>query len=139
MVELSEQETASWCAELIQNFNKKQIVLLYGTVGAGKTSLVKKILLQLGSMASSPTYSLINQYQTKMNQPVYHVDLYRLKDEDDLESTGFWDLFSEPEALIFIEWPEKISINDLPLDWSTQSIRIEHAGDLSKRKYFIER
>jgi tRNA threonylcarbamoyladenosine biosynthesis protein TsaE len=92
-------------AEKIINFNKK-IILFYGDIGAGKTTLIKEICKQLNSKSnfSSPTYQIVNEYSCP-NALIYHFDLYRIKTKMELIDLGFDDyLFSENYCLI--EWPE---------------------------------
>ena len=87
----------------------KKIFCFYGELGAGKTTLIKEICKQLGvkDEGSSPTFSLINEYKTKNNTPIYHLDLYRLKNESEIFDIGYEDyLFSGNYCLI--EWPEKM-------------------------------
>ena len=81
-------------------------VLLAGNLGAGKTTLVQHIVKRLGGndVVQSPTFSLINQYQIG-HQPVYHLDLYRLNNQEDLIEAGIVDTL-DSGAMCFIEWPE---------------------------------
>ena len=83
----------------------KKIIVFNGEMGSGKTTLIKAICKALGSKdeASSPTYSIVNEYHGE--QLIYHFDLYRLKDEDELIDIGFSD-YTESEAYCLIEWPE---------------------------------
>lgn len=84
-------------------------------------------------MPDSPTFSIINQYPCSQ-KTIYHVDLYRLEDESDIESTGFWDLFREEEALIFIEWAEKIPDDQWPKNWSRQNLTLSFTNKDDVRK-----
>ena len=97
-------------AKSILEFAKeKKVFCFYGELGAGKTTLIKEICKQLGvkDEGSSPTFSLINEYQTNNNKPIYHLDLYRLKNESEIFDIGYEDyLFSGNYC--FIEWPEKM-------------------------------
>lgn len=86
----------------------KRVVALHGEMGAGKTTFVNAVCDQLGvtDAVSSPTFSIINQYMIAGGQKVYHIDLYRLKDEDEAVQAGVEDcLFSG--SWCFVEWPEK--------------------------------
>lgn len=97
----------------------KSIWLLEGEVGSGKTETVKTVARVLGlKEVASPSFAIHHQYLTAEGWPVDHLDLYRLESADDLESTGFWDLFGEPEALILIEWADRLSFDYLPRDWA---------------------
>lgn len=93
------------------------IFLLEGPVGAGKTEFVKSLAQKIGlKNVASPSFALQLSYELE-ELHIHHVDLYRLKSEDDLESTGFWDLFSSEDSLVIIEWADMINVDFLPMDW----------------------
>jgi tRNA threonylcarbamoyladenosine biosynthesis protein TsaE len=88
------------------------VVLLHGDLGAGKTTLVKGIAAALGidGVVSSPSFSLVNEYDTSLTPRVtrlYHVDLYRLQGPEDLDSIGFDDLVASADGVTLVEWPER--------------------------------
>lgn len=89
---------------------KYDTVLFYGDLGAGKTTLIKALVRELGSSDNvlSPTFSLINEYKTEENQSIFHLDLYRLKEENEAFDLGIEEIL-ESECLKFIEWPQKIN------------------------------
>ncbi len=85
------------------------IILLSGEVGAGKTTLIKEILkiLQVNDNVNSPTFSIINEYLSDDKKTIYHIDLYRIKNIDELHSIGFFE-YLESNNLCFIEWGNMI-------------------------------
>ena len=107
----SAEETLAFGEKLGASFkNELYIVTLQGELGAGKTLLTKGIAKGLGVpdwyYLNSPTFTLINEYQGRL--PLYHFDLYRLSDIDELFELGFNDYLAGPGVLV-IEWPEKAS------------------------------
>jgi tRNA threonylcarbamoyladenosine biosynthesis protein TsaE len=85
------------------------VILFHGEMGVGKTTLIKQLCKTLGvtSTTSSPTFSLVNEYETIDNQVVYHFDFYRLKNEMEALDMGADDYFYSGNWC-FIEWAEKI-------------------------------
>ncbi len=96
-------------AKLILNQNPNKVLLFNGNMGVGKTTLIKSLSQNLGvkGNTSSPTFSLVNEYQTNENQVVYHFDCYRLKNEFEALDMGI-DEYLYSGNWCFIEWPEKI-------------------------------
>ena len=121
----SEEETIALGERLARELPSKQVVLLIGQLGAGKTTLAKGIVKGLGAASpdevSSPTFTLIHEYGG-----VYHVDLYRLDDRRELATLELEDLFDR-EAIVLIEWGERFP-QILPPERTEISIRAG-AGD----------
>ncbi|MDC0104618.1 tRNA (adenosine(37)-N6)-threonylcarbamoyltransferase complex ATPase subunit type 1 TsaE [Bacteroidia bacterium] len=89
---------------------QKHIYLLYGNLGAGKTTWVKYLVSHLGGDArqvDSPTFSIVNTYEVNGNQ-IHHFDLYRLESLEEIEDIGFME-YIDSGNLCIIEWPEKIA------------------------------
>ena len=103
----SEEETIAVGREIAPSLTPGA-VLLIGTLGAGKTTLAKGIVegLQAGSAndVSSPTFTLIHQYGD--SKPVYHIDLYRLDEERQVERLGLEELFASG-SIVLLEWAER--------------------------------
>ncbi len=85
-------------------------VLFYGQMGVGKTTLIKEIAKQLGvtTTLTSPTFSIVNEYETASSDMLYHFDCYRIEDENEALDFGIEEYLSSGNYN-FIEWPEKIS------------------------------
>jgi tRNA threonylcarbamoyladenosine biosynthesis protein TsaE len=99
---------------IIEN-SKSKIITFHGEMGAGKTTLIKEVVKYLGieDVTSSPTFSLVNQYQTNTNVLVFHFDFYRINNETEAMDMGIEEYF-DSGAWCFIEWPNKVK-NLLPL------------------------
>jgi len=120
--------------KLIKEVQSK-IILLYGTMGVGKTTLVKSMVKALGSHdeVSSPTFSILNEYMLK-NGKLFHFDLYRIEDIEEALNFGIEDyLYSEEWVLI--EWPELIK-SILPNEYD--EVYLTESSE-NKRKIVIKR
>ena len=86
-----------------------RVWLLYGEMGSGKTTFVKSLCAHLGvtDMASSPTFSIVNEYETDDHRKIYHFDFYRIKNEAEAYDIGTEEYFYSGH-LCLVEWPEKI-------------------------------
>jgi tRNA threonylcarbamoyladenosine biosynthesis protein TsaE len=84
------------------------VFAFHGEMGAGKTTLIVALCRALGvqDAASSPTFSIINEYADGQGQPVFHMDLYRLNDPEEITQTGVEDTIASG-AICLVEWPEK--------------------------------
>ena len=102
------------------------VVLLQGDLGAGKTTLARGFLRGLGYQGAvrSPTYTLLEPYPVASGT-VYHLDLYRLADPEELDYLGLRDL-DEPGATFLVEWPER-GLGALPP--ADLEIHLDHAGE----------
>tara|TARA_B100000767_G_scaffold207028_1_gene193947 strand:+ start:401 stop:808 length:408 start_codon:yes stop_codon:yes gene_type:complete len=102
-------------SEIISSVTNKKL-LFYGQMGVGKTTLIKEICNQLGVLdtISSPTFSLVNEYNTSNKLKVFHFDFYRIENEEEALDIGIEEYF-DTSHWCFVEWPENIE-NLLPLD-----------------------
>ena len=105
-----------------------KVILFHGEMGVGKTTLIKQLCKTLGvsSATSSPTFSLVNEYETIDNQVVYHFDFYRLKNEMEALDMGADDYFYSGNWC-FIEWAEKIP-SLIPDEHAVITIKIVENG-----------
>ncbi len=121
--ELVGAELARYLIENGENF-----IALYGDLGAGKTAFTRGLASELAPDAPvcSPTYTIVNEYSGKI--PLFHFDMYRIEDEDSLESIGFYDYFNR--GIIVTEWSENI-----PFALPDRYIRvtIEKLGEASRK------
>ncbi len=102
----------------------QKVILFHGEMGVGKTTLIKQLCENLGVLeaTSSPTFSLVNEYEIANNQLVYHFDFYRLQNEMEALDMGADDYFYSGNWC-FIEWAEKIP-NLIPEEHSIITIEL---------------
>ena len=104
--------------------SKSKVLLFYGEMGNGKTTLIKALCKALGvsDPVTSPTFSIVNEYLGTQNTLLYHFDCYRIEEEEENLDISF-DQYIENGDWIFIEWPQKIE-NLLPTN--SQEIKISN-------------
>ena len=95
--------------DLVKAAGDCTVWLFYGEMGAGKTTLIKAVCKMLGvhSIMTSPTFSIVNEYEGNNGRVFYHFDFYRLKNEDEAYDIGVEE-YLDSGRLCFIEWPERI-------------------------------
>ncbi len=105
---LSELDSAA--EQIIANLSPNRIMCFYGSMGAGKTTLIKSICKVLGvtDTVVSPTFALINEYTTAKGIPVYHFDFYRINKVEEVYDFGYEEYFYSDTGVCLIEWPELI-------------------------------
>lgn len=109
-LEFTEKELPQLAKKLLSNMPSKTLCF-YGEMGAGKTTLIKAIVKELGGAdpGSSPSFGLVNEYHKKDGSLLgYHFDFYRIEDEEEALDLGLEDYFYQ-DVWIFIEWPEKVA------------------------------
>ncbi len=110
----SEEQTELFAEKTAEKYNNSPTFLLFGDLGAGKTAFTRGLAKGYGCEArvSSPTFTLVHEYPGKTT--VYHFDLYRLNDSDELYDIGFFDYFKEGTVRV-IEWPDAF-LDEMPPD-----------------------
>jgi tRNA threonylcarbamoyladenosine biosynthesis protein TsaE len=100
--------------QILRAYPTHKIFLLYGEMGAGKTTLTKELCsaLKCEGNGSSPTFSIVNEYHSPIHKKIFHFDCYRLNNENEAFDIGIED-YLDSNCYCFIEWPEKI-INLIP-------------------------
>jgi len=137
------EETHRIAIEFSKKLKSGNIVIFNGDLGVGKTEFVKAICTHwnVEQTISSPSFSIINQYETFCNDTVrtiFHIDLYRIKNQKELIDIGFQELIYNSEAVFFIEWEEnsfgiinkfdyKITINICNENNNSRIIEIIHS------------
>ena len=109
-------------AEMIRDdLSLPSFVALYGDLGVGKTAFVRGFtkVFSPSALVRSPTFALVNEYPTKSGRRVFHFDMYRITDEDDLYSIGYYD-YLDDGSICLVEWSENI-----PYAIPNEHIRVE--------------
>ena len=117
--------------KLVEQFPEERVFAFYGKMGAGKTTFIQSVCRVLGSddTVTSPTFALINEYNTKKNGSVFHFDFYRIKNLEEVFDLGYEDyLYSGSYCLI--EWPELI---ESLLPEKVVRVKIEVEADGSRK------
>jgi len=120
-------------AQQILVIKPHKVILFHGNMGVGKTTLIKALAKELGvtDATSSPTFSIVNEYQADDNLLLYHFDMYRLKSEIEALDMGIEDYLYSGNWC-FIEWAEKIP-NLIPEDFTTINLYRTPDGKRSLR------
>ena len=104
-----EGELTEAASLLLKEFKNSRLFVFSGTLGSGKTTFIKYLCKRLGVKdgISSPTFSLVNEYECIDGSIIYHFDFYRIKDIQEAYDIGYEEYFYSGNYC-FIEWPEKI-------------------------------
>ena len=124
---VDEAALAAWGREFARDLGRPAVVGLSGDLGTGKTTLIRAIAAGLGVSApvTSPTFALVHRYDGAACT-VYHVDGYRLKRPAEAIDLGLDDMLRESDAVILIEWPERLGAAAPPL---THRIALAYTDD----------
>lgn len=114
----------------LRSAGKHKIFAFYGAMGSGKTTFIKAVCSELGAVdtATSPTFTLVNEYATASNGYLYHFDFYRIKNTSEVFDFGIEEYFAA-KSYCFMEWPELIE-DILPEE--TVRVRITVNSDNSR-------
>jgi tRNA threonylcarbamoyladenosine biosynthesis protein TsaE len=95
--------------QLLERSGDSRIFAFYGTMGAGKTTIIKAVCETLGAIdiVSSPTFTLVNEYKTSTGESLFHIDFYRIKKQEEVYDFGIEEYLTG-DSYCFMEWPELI-------------------------------
>lgn len=129
----SEKETIAIARNLAESWKGKEIALLYGELGAGKTVFARGLAAGLGvkdiNEVCSPSFTLINIYYGRF--PIFHIDLFRLDRQEEILDLGWEDWVGQ--GVVIVEWAEKIKFN---LGWPVFLIEIK-VGNQGEREIYL--
>lgn len=127
----SPEETEAVGAEVARKLASPAFIALYGDLGVGKTAFVRGLasVLAPGVAVRSPTFALVNEYRGRP-VPVFHFDMYRITDEDELYSIGFYDYLDR--GVCVVEWSENIGYA-LPEEYLKITIEKTDGGENERR------
>lgn len=128
-----EEQTLALGVQLGRLLGQPALILLQGNLGAGKSVLARGVARGLGVPEevpiTSPTFTLMNHYPARLD--LYHFDLYRLSDPDELIEIGFDD-FAYGKGVALVEWPERLENDETPGLW----VRIERLDEEARELVF---
>jgi len=139
----SAAETKKFAGEFAKKLKPRDILALYGSLGAGKTTFIQGLVASLGYRGKvfSPTFIFVRPYQIRSQtsdirqqksgiKTFYHIDLYRIEEPADLKTIGIEEFLNENDSVSAIEWPERIE-NGLPE--RTVKIKFDYIDENTRR------
>ena len=137
----SDAETKEAGSKFAERLKPGDVVAFYGDLGAGKTEFIKGVCdyFEVDEIVNSPTFTIINRYKTEKffnDTQIFHIDLYRIKEEKELQEIGFEDCIYSDEDIKLIEWAEKAEDHLKILNYKITILNDEESED--KRLITIE-
>lgn len=126
------EETQKFAEEFAKTLKGGEILCLYGDLGYGKTTFIQGLARGLGVSGRiiSPTFIIMRTYRIKNQElrikNIFHIDLYRMNNEQEISDLGLFDILGNPENIVAIEWPEKMG-GLLPM--RRIDVRLEYVED----------
>ena len=135
--QVSLENIGQFASRFWKQYSSNKVFAVHGPMGAGKTTIITALCKSLGvhDIMGSPTFSIINEYSLTndgKNETIYHIDLYRLKDQEEIVQAGVEDCIYSG-AICFVEWPEKapylfeddaVHIHIAPIDETHRTVEI---------------
>jgi tRNA threonylcarbamoyladenosine biosynthesis protein TsaE len=128
LISKSTKETEEFAKKIAKKSKNIRVFYLYGDLGSGKTIFTKAFVEELGVEkfhVKSPTYTYIREYKLK-DQSIYHIDLYRIEELDELLFQEIEELIENPNNILIIEWADKLAEK---LDGESLSIKFEYLSE----------
>jgi len=112
--------------QLLKQCGEKKIFAFYGSMGAGKTTIIKAVCEELGAVdiISSPTFTLVNEYRTVSGEAIYHIDFYRIRKQEEVFDFGVEEYLTG-DSYCFMEWPGLVE-EILPAETVKVSITVDN-------------
>lgn len=128
------KETNKLAKKFAKTLSGGEVILFHGDLGSGKTTFIKSVGKYIGVKEdiTSPTFNIVKQYAGK-KLTLYHLDLYRISDESELEMLGIGDILNDPHGVIMVEWAENAPDY---FDYG-KNVSVQKLGETS-RKFIFE-
>ncbi|MBD3330610.1 tRNA (adenosine(37)-N6)-threonylcarbamoyltransferase complex ATPase subunit type 1 TsaE [Candidatus Peregrinibacteria bacterium] len=131
-ISTSEEQSIAYAKEISDKTRNGGIICIYGDLGSGKTFLSKHIAENMGIdrfSVKSPTYTYIREYRMGKKK-LYHIDLYRLTESDDLLEMELEEIFEIPDNIVIIEWADRLK-NKVPA--TSHKIYLEYINENTRK------
>ena len=104
------KDIAAAARAFVDDMAGRRLFAFYGPMGAGKTTFIRAVCEALGTtdVVTSPTFAIINEYNTRSGRPIFHFDFYRIKRLSEVYDIGYEDYFYGSDGLCLMEWPELV-------------------------------